>query len=137
MIDAANAKATRRAINGLLSRLDRLAASRGAVLCMLAALVVLGQQNAQLRRLDAPRRLLAQTNAQIYELGTRKAGAAASAENDGVVARALRKRPGRARAVPPSAGDELGEPTEYGRHILPDRDRGWGPIYYAVLRRVS
>ena len=42
-----------------------------------------------------------------------------------------------ARAVPPSAGDELGEPTEYGRHILPDRDHGWGPIYYAVLRRVS
>ena len=63
--------------------------------------------------------------------------ALASAENDGVVARALRKRPGRARAVPPSAGDELGEPTEYGRHILPDRDHGWGPIYYAVLRRVS
>lgn len=42
--------------------------------------------------------------------------------------------PSPARAQVASA---MGEPTEYGCHILPDTCDGWGPIYYAVIVKVK
>jgi hypothetical protein len=54
------------------------------------------------------------------------------AENDGVVARVLRRRPG-LRQVPDPA-DAAGEATLCGRMLLPDRG-GAGPLYWAVLER--
>jgi 5-methylcytosine rRNA methyltransferase NSUN4 len=53
-------------------------------------------------------------------------------ENDGVIARLLRKREGEVRCLSPSL--EIGEPTEHGWMILPDRT-GFGPIYFSVLER--
>lgn len=55
-------------------------------------------------------------------------------ENDGVVAKLLKKRAGRVRLVPAEA--RVGETTEVGVHILPDAT-GFGPIYYAVLERAA
>jgi len=55
-------------------------------------------------------------------------------ENDAVIARLLKKRPGEVAVRKPSY--ELGEPTEHGWMILPDRS-GFGPIYHAVLERTS
>lgn len=66
-------------------------------------------------------------------------------ENDAVVARVLRRRPG-IEAVPPtelpdpeipelSAAPPAGAATAYGRHVLPDRYAGAGPLYYALLRK--
>ena len=61
--------------------------------------------------------------------------ALSAAENDGVVGRCLKRRPGRAKVVRPERVAR-GELTEHGIHILPDRG-GWGPIYYAVLDRAA
>ncbi len=72
-------------------------------------------------------------------------------ENDAVVARVLRRRPAM-EAVPPEglpspeipellsggsgpAPPPAGAATAYGRHVLPDRDAGAGPLYYALLRK--
>jgi 5-methylcytosine rRNA methyltransferase NSUN4 len=76
-------------------------------------------------------------------------------ENDAVVARVLRRRPGMS-SVPPEelphpeipelasernalpatpARAPAGATTIYGRHVLPDRDAGAGPLYYALLRK--
>ncbi len=55
-------------------------------------------------------------------------------ENDAVIARLLKKREGEARVIPLTF--EMGEPTEYGCMILPDRT-GYGPIYFAVIERLS
>lgn len=59
------------------------------------------------------------------------------AENDGVIAKLLKKRGDRVLLTPPAA--PCGEPTEYGWIILPDRCEGLGPIYYAraVKREVE
>lgn len=54
-------------------------------------------------------------------------------ENDAVVARLLKKRAGEVRVV--SSQFEMGESTEHGWHLLPDRT-GYGPIYFSVLERV-
>lgn len=57
-------------------------------------------------------------------------------ENDGIVARALKRRADRIAldVIQPRELD-CGEPTEYGIHILPDRCDGAGPMYIARLRR--
>lgn len=55
-------------------------------------------------------------------------------ENDAVIARLMKKRAGEARVV--RASYEIGEPTEHGWMILPDRT-GFGPIYFSVLERIS
>lgn len=58
------------------------------------------------------------------------------AENDGAVARLLKRRPGRARVEPPEPRGGVGERAEHGVHILPDAG-GSGPIYYSVLTRLE
>lgn len=52
-------------------------------------------------------------------------------ENDGVVSRLARKYPN-ARVID-SPG--IGERTEFGKHVLPDRADGAGPIYYALVAK--
>ncbi|MES2855742.1 MAG: RsmB/NOP family class I SAM-dependent RNA methyltransferase, partial [Bdellovibrionota bacterium] len=54
-------------------------------------------------------------------------------ENDDVIARLLKKRKGEATVVKPTF--EIGEPTELGWQILPDKT-GFGPIYLSVLERI-
>jgi 5-methylcytosine rRNA methyltransferase NSUN4 len=54
-------------------------------------------------------------------------------ENDAVIARLLKRREGEAVVRPLSF--EIGESTEHGWQILPDRG-GFGPIYLAALERV-
>ncbi|MEK7356924.1 MAG: RsmB/NOP family class I SAM-dependent RNA methyltransferase [Bdellovibrionota bacterium] len=53
-------------------------------------------------------------------------------ENDAVVARLLKKREGEAVVKPLSFS--IGEATEHGWQILPDRG-GYGPIYFCALER--
>ena len=54
-------------------------------------------------------------------------------ENDGVIERAMRKRPGLFSSLP---AEEAGtEPTIYGRNVWPDRAEGTGPIYFALLEK--
>lgn len=54
-------------------------------------------------------------------------------ENDAVIAKLLKKRPGECQVI--SGACELGEPTEHGWMIFPDRT-GYGPMYFSVLERV-
>jgi 16S rRNA C967 or C1407 C5-methylase (RsmB/RsmF family) len=56
-------------------------------------------------------------------------------ENDEVVRKLLRKRPGRIEVV--RQAGTAGEETEFGKYFLPDRSGGKGPIYYTVLRRIT
>lgn len=62
--------------------------------------------------------------------------ALAPAENDCVVARLLKKYP-EAQIVPLKEEDEYGlcdgEKTEYGIHVLPDRQGGAGPLYFSLI----
>jgi 16S rRNA C967 or C1407 C5-methylase (RsmB/RsmF family) len=55
-------------------------------------------------------------------------------ENDAVIARLLKKREGEVRVLTPEIS--IGEKTEHGWMLLPDLT-GYGPIYFAVLERVS
>lgn len=55
-------------------------------------------------------------------------------ENDSVIARLLKKRAGEARVIKQEFA--IGEPTEHGWVILPDRS-GYGPIYFSILEHVS
>lgn len=55
------------------------------------------------------------------------------AEDDAVIARLLKKREGEAKVLPIAL--EIGEPTEHGWAILPDRT-GFGPIYLAAIERI-
>jgi 16S rRNA (cytosine1407-C5)-methyltransferase len=61
--------------------------------------------------------------------------ALAPEENGGVMARLFAKYGGEAESVPPDF--EAGEPTDYGRIILPDRSGGAGPLYVARVRKKS
>jgi 5-methylcytosine rRNA methyltransferase NSUN4 len=54
------------------------------------------------------------------------------AENDAVISRLLKKRAGEVRVL--SFRSELGDSTEHGWSILPDRT-GFGPIYFSLLER--
>lgn len=62
--------------------------------------------------------------------------ALAPAENDSVVARLLKKYP-EAQIVSLKEEDEYGlcdgEKTEYGIHVLPDRQGGAGPLYFSLI----
>jgi 5-methylcytosine rRNA methyltransferase NSUN4 len=53
-------------------------------------------------------------------------------ENDAVVARLLKKRGGELKISKPNF--EIGEPTDLGWMILPDRT-GFGPIYFSIIER--
>lgn len=55
-------------------------------------------------------------------------------ENDGVIAKLLKKRPGAAEFIPI---DAPGEATEFGRIVLPDAERGRGPLYFCKLRKTA
>ena len=55
-------------------------------------------------------------------------------ENDGVIRRLMESRNGRFSVIPHRA--EMGEATELGTLILPDRFPSYGPIYYSVLSKV-
>jgi hypothetical protein len=52
-------------------------------------------------------------------------------ENDGVIQRLFKSREGGFSIA--RLPDAIGEPTEFGTLILPDRMPGSGPIYYCVL----
>ena len=56
-------------------------------------------------------------------------------ENDDVIARLLKRRAGEAKVVAAS-GFEIGEATEYGWSIMPDRT-GFGPLYFSILERTD
>jgi 16S rRNA C967 or C1407 C5-methylase (RsmB/RsmF family) len=56
-------------------------------------------------------------------------------ENDEVIARFLERKPG--QLVVENISSELGESTQFGRQILPDKCAGQGPMYYASLRRTE
>lgn len=64
-------------------------------------------------------------------------------ENDAVAERLLTRSHGRLRSVPPpSLGTSLTaptplewEPTEFGHIVLPDRNKGAGPMYFALLQK--
>lgn len=53
-------------------------------------------------------------------------------ENDGVIARCLKRKAAHVEVVPYEA--PIGERTEFGWRILPDRDSA-GPAYFAVLQK--
>lgn len=55
-------------------------------------------------------------------------------ENDGVIAKIMKSRAGKLRLLKPAFA--IGEPTEMGWIVLPDRT-GSGPIYIAVLERTD
>lgn len=63
-------------------------------------------------------------------------------ENDQVVERILARRacvhPARESDLPEATAGrwlQFGEATEFGRHVLPDRDAGRGPLYACLLRK--
>lgn len=55
-------------------------------------------------------------------------------ENDDVIAKLHKKRPGRFHLEHPTFA--IGTATHYGWQVLPDRD-GWGPFYLAVIQRIA
>ncbi|MBO7135457.1 MAG: RsmB/NOP family class I SAM-dependent RNA methyltransferase, partial [Spirochaetaceae bacterium] len=60
------------------------------------------------------------------------------AENDGVIKKLLKKYPGASVvALPETDPDGLcnGERTEFGVHVLPDRQNGAGPLYFALIHK--
>lgn len=56
-------------------------------------------------------------------------------ENDGVIARLGRSRPGQFRVLPVE-GAPFGAATESGWIVLPDVDAGRGPIYFSIVQKV-
>ncbi len=69
-------------------------------------------------------------------------------ENDGVIERLLDRSRGHLRSVPPSFPEQVAaesamlgevplewEPTEFGQTVLPDRNNGAGPMYFALLQK--
>lgn len=58
-----------------------------------------------------------------------------SAENDKVVSKLLRKSKVPVEVIRRSW--PIGEKTKYGWIILPDKTEGWGPLYFAVIRRTG
>ncbi|MCH3916566.1 MAG: RsmB/NOP family class I SAM-dependent RNA methyltransferase [Spirochaetia bacterium] len=61
--------------------------------------------------------------------------AIAKEEDEGIIEKLFKKRPGRFRLV---EIDEAGsEPCKYGRIILPDKAQGQGPMYFCKLERLS
>jgi hypothetical protein len=55
-------------------------------------------------------------------------------ENDDVIAKLHKKRPGRFQLEHPTFA--IGTETRYGWQVLPDSD-GWGPFYVAVIQRTA
>jgi 16S rRNA C967 or C1407 C5-methylase (RsmB/RsmF family) len=63
-------------------------------------------------------------------------------ENDGVVERLFKRSRGRLRSVPMPGGSAATaevslewEPSEFGQILLPDRNNGAGPMYFALLQK--
>ena len=54
-------------------------------------------------------------------------------ENDGVITRLIKSRKEKFDVI--RSHRDMGEPTEYGTIILPDRHPSYGPIYYSVLQK--
>ena len=64
--------------------------------------------------------------------------ALAYAENDGVIKKLLKKyADASVVALPETDPDGLcnGERTEFGVHVLPDRQKGAGPLYFALIHK--
>jgi 16S rRNA C967 or C1407 C5-methylase (RsmB/RsmF family) len=55
-------------------------------------------------------------------------------ENDQIIQKLVAKRKERIRLI--DFKSPIGEKTEFGYHILPDKD-GHGPIYFSVIQRIS
>ena len=59
-------------------------------------------------------------------------------ENDGVVAKLLKRQSGRCALLPlPAGGAPPGEATACGRIVLPDTTHGSGPIFWAVVTKLE
>lgn len=58
-----------------------------------------------------------------------------SVENDKVISKMLRK--GKVPLEVVRRTWPIGEPTKYGWIVLPDKTEGWGPLFFAVLRRTG
>jgi len=56
-------------------------------------------------------------------------------ENDGVIEKFLDKSRMDIEIV--KREYEVGESTDYGWIVLPDRSAGWGPLYFCVLKRMK
>jgi 16S rRNA C967 or C1407 C5-methylase (RsmB/RsmF family) len=56
-------------------------------------------------------------------------------ENDGVIGKLLKRRPGMVEILEVPLG--YGEKTEYGHMVLPDSSGGKGPMYIARLRKTG
>lgn len=56
-------------------------------------------------------------------------------ENDDVISRLLKKK-GKLVKVNPLSFN-LGQATQWGWQILPDRHEGWGPLYFSSITRLS
>lgn len=54
-------------------------------------------------------------------------------ENDGVITKLMKSRKGQFEIVP--SAQEMGESTEFGKIVLPDKHQGAGPIYYCILSK--
>lgn len=54
-------------------------------------------------------------------------------ENDGVIQKLLKSR--KDQFALQKSTRQMGEPTEHGQIILPDKNHGHGPIYYAILEK--
>ena len=66
--------------------------------------------------------------------------ALAQAENDGVIKKLLKKYPEASVVALPEADSSglcNGEKTEYGIHVLPDKQGGAGPLYFSLVHKVS
>ena len=64
--------------------------------------------------------------------------ALAHAENDGVIKKLLKKYKGASVvSLPETDPDGLcnGEKTEFGIHVLPDKQNGAGPLYFALIHK--
>lgn len=55
-------------------------------------------------------------------------------ENDGVIAKALRKRKHLCAIAPFLTKPPIGEPTQFGWMILPDHT-GFGPLYFSLMKK--
>ncbi|PKC69957.1 hypothetical protein RhiirA1_439689 [Rhizophagus irregularis] len=58
-------------------------------------------------------------------------------ENDRVIKKILENSWVRLEVIKRKSGWEIGEETEFGWIILPDKNDGWGPMYFSILKRIE
>ncbi|GES98396.1 RsmB/NOP family class I SAM-dependent RNA methyltransferase [Rhizophagus clarus] len=58
-------------------------------------------------------------------------------ENDHVIKKILENSWVKLKVIKRKYGWEIGEETEFGWIILPDKCDGWGPMYFSILKRIE